>query len=206
MKFPLLGWILMVDAAGDLSLEEGKCIDRVRGLLYKLSSSDFLQNEPLQIRALLPGQLQPPEVSQPQFPVPVLLPTRVPAKHEVDSDLLVKDQLMSVARPGLDTLPPLPVLRLTVLISIDHIPSTSGDLVNPETVADLGTSYSYVFITTLIMKEKIIMKILSSSKLYLILIESRHHIDLSSLTVNGGSLRVSHCRNGVGHFPSGSSI
>ena len=152
MKFLLLCWILVIDTARYFSLQECQSIDRIRRLLYEPRPPDLLQYQSLQIRALLPGQLQPPEVSQPQLPVPVLLPAGVAAEHEMDPRLLIVDQLVSVAGPGLDTLPPLPVLRLTVLVPVDDAPSSAGDLVNPETVTDLGTSYSYVFITTLLIK------------------------------------------------------
>ena len=94
----------------------------------------FLDEDPLQVRVLLSLKFQPPEVPEPQFPVPVLLAPRVPAEHEVDAVLLVVDQLVSVPRSGLYDLPGGPVVRLVVIVLVDETPATGGDLVHPETV------------------------------------------------------------------------
>ena len=73
LKLPLLPRILMVDAAGHVGLEEGESLHGVGGLLQELRLPDLLHQEPLQVRVLLPPQLQLPEVAQPQLSVTVFL-------------------------------------------------------------------------------------------------------------------------------------
>ena len=76
LKLPLLPRILMVDAAGHVGLEEGESLHGVGGLLQELRLPDLLHQEPLQVRVLLPPQLQFPEVAQPQLSVTVFLESR----------------------------------------------------------------------------------------------------------------------------------
>ena len=76
LKLPLLPRILMVDAAGHVGLEEGESLHGVGGLLQELRLPDLLHQEPLQVRVLLPPQLQLPEVAQPQLSVTVFLVSR----------------------------------------------------------------------------------------------------------------------------------
>lgn len=76
LKLPLLPRILMVDAAGHVGLEEGESLHGVGGLLQELSLPDLLHQEPLQVRVLLPPQLQLPEVAQPQLSVAIFLESR----------------------------------------------------------------------------------------------------------------------------------
>ena len=61
--------------------------------------TNFFDQNPLQVGILLSLQFQSPEVPKPQFAVPVLLASWITAEHEVDSVLLVVDQLMCV--PGI---------------------------------------------------------------------------------------------------------
>ena len=76
LELPLLPRILMVDAAGHVGLEEGESLHGVGGLLQELRLPDLLHQEPLQVRVLLPPQLQLPEVAQPQLSVTVFLVSR----------------------------------------------------------------------------------------------------------------------------------
>lgn len=76
LELPLLPRILMVDAAGHVGLEEGESLHGVGGLLQELRLPDLLHQEPLQVRVLLPPQLQLPEVAQPQLSVAVFLVSR----------------------------------------------------------------------------------------------------------------------------------
>ena len=71
LELPLLPRILMVDAAGHVGLEEGESLHGVGGLLQELRLPDLHDEEPLEVGALLPLQLEPPEVAQPQLTVPV---------------------------------------------------------------------------------------------------------------------------------------
>ena len=66
----------MVDAAGHVGLEEGESLHGVGGLLQELSLPDLLHQEPLQVRVLLPPQLQLPEVAQPQLSIAIFLESR----------------------------------------------------------------------------------------------------------------------------------
>ena len=77
LKLPLFPRILMVDAAGHVGLEEGESLHGVGGLLQELRLPDLLHQEPLQVRVLLPPQLQLPEVAQPQLSVTVFLENHV---------------------------------------------------------------------------------------------------------------------------------
>ena len=61
--------------------------------------TNFFDQNPLQVGILLSLQFQSPEVPKPQLAVPVLLASWITAEHEVDSVLLVVDQLMCV--PGM---------------------------------------------------------------------------------------------------------
>ena len=76
LELPLLPRILMVDAAGHVGLEEGESLHGVGGLLQELRLPDLLHQESLQVRVLLPPQLQLPEVAQPQLSVAVFLESR----------------------------------------------------------------------------------------------------------------------------------
>ena len=76
LELPLLPRILMVDAAGHVGLEEGESLHGVGGLLQELRLPDLLHQEPLQVRVLLPPQLQLPEVAQPQLSIAVFLESR----------------------------------------------------------------------------------------------------------------------------------
>ena len=58
--------------------------------------TNFFDENPLQVGIALSLQFQTPEVPKSQFAVPVLLPPWVTAEHEVNSILLVVDQLVCV--------------------------------------------------------------------------------------------------------------
>ena len=58
--------------------------------------TNFFDQNPLQVCILLSLKLQSPEVAKSQFAVPVLLPSWIAAEHEVNSVLLVVDQLMCI--------------------------------------------------------------------------------------------------------------
>ena len=63
--------------------------------------TNFFDQNSLQVGILLSLQFQPPEVPKSQFAVPVLFAPWISTEHEVDSVLLVVDQLVCV--PGVIT-------------------------------------------------------------------------------------------------------